>query len=205
MLRLELGCIALLSITMTTACANDSRSTEVAAPDAVAGATNAARGDDDDSDGDSDDAVDIQVVKIEDACDPDDPTWNTVGGCMQPRGSVTLAEFNAELDSPLSTAVVGHPSWRNDPAYGVIRAGQTIRVRNTGGRAHTFTRVAAFGGGKIPNPALNEGLVTAPECPGSVDVPPGGRAEVAGLAAGSHRFQCCIHPWMRAVVEVRAR
>lgn len=64
--------------------------------------------------------------------------------------------------------------------------------------------MAAFGGGKIPNPALNDGLVTAPECPGSVDIPAGGRTTVSGLAAGNHRFMCCIHPWMRALIKVKA-
>jgi hypothetical protein len=26
---------------------------------------------------------------------------------------------------------------------------------------------------------------------------------VADLAPGNHRFQCCIHPWMRAIVKVK--
>jgi hypothetical protein len=78
-------------------------------------------------------------------------------------------------------------------------------IANRGGRPHTFTKVANFGGGKIPNPALNEGLVTAPECPASVDIPPGGSTRISGLTVGNHRFQCCIHPWQRALVKVQAR
>jgi hypothetical protein len=50
---------------------------------------------------------------------------------------------------------------------------------NTGGRVHTFTQVAQFGGGKAANPALNKGLVTSPECP-SVDVAPGDGIVVSG-------------------------
>lgn len=143
-------------------------------------------------------------IVIEDDCDPRDPAWNAVGGCQQRRGNVSFAEFNAELDSPLAAAVVGHQAWRFDPTYVVLRQGKSLRVTNRGGRPHTFTRVAAYGGGKIPNPALNEGLVTAPECPGSVDIPPGGSTRISGLTVGNHRFQCCIHPWQRALVKVTA-
>ena len=144
------------------------------------------------------------VIAMRDDCDSRDPGWNAVGGCTLRRGDVSFAEFLGELDSPLAASVVGHQSWRNDPSYLKIDEGKRVRVVNRGGRTHTFTRVAAFGGGKIPNPALNEGLVTAPECPGSVDIPAGGRTTVSGLAVGNHRFMCCIHPWMRALIKVKA-
>src|SRR5262245_47421856 len=105
-------------------------------------------------------------IAIEDDCDPNDPGWNTVpgNGCRQKKGDVSLAEFAGENDSPLSLAVIGHQAWRNDPSYLNVRTGTTVRVKNDGGRIHTFTEVAAFGGGKSPNPALNEGLTTAPAC-----------------------------------------
>lgn len=147
---------------------------------------------------------DRAAIAMRDDCDPHDPAWNAVGGCALRRGDVSFAEFLGELDSPLAAAVVGHQSWRNDPSYLKLEAGSSVEVVNRGGRAHTFTKVAAFGGGKVPNPALNEGLVTAPECPGSVDVPPGGRTTISGLAVGNHRFMCCIHPWMRALIKVEA-
>lgn len=161
---------------------------------AFAAATPAGRSDDDDR---------AKRIAIRDDCDPRDPGWAAVGGCALERGDVSFAEFLGELDSPLALAVIGHQSWRNDPSYLKTSAGQAVRVRNVGGRPHTFTKVAAFGGGKVPVPALNEGLVTAPECPGSVDIAPGGSATVAGLAVGNHRFQCCIHPWMRALIKVK--
>ena len=82
---------------------------------------------------------------------------------------MTLAEFAGENDSPLAAAVVGHQAWRNDPSYLKVLQGTTLRIANKGGRPHTFTKVAAFGGGTAPNPALNEGLITSPECPASVD------------------------------------
>ncbi len=153
----------------------------------------------------SNDGNGSRKIVIEDDCDPRDPAWNAVGGCAQKRGNVSFAEFNAELDSPLAAAVVGHQAWRFDPTYVVLRQGKTLRVKNGGGRPHTFTKVANYGGGKIPNPALNEGLVTAPECPGSVDIPPGGSTRVSGLTVGNHRFQCCIHPWQRALIKVQLR
>jgi plastocyanin len=113
---------------------------------------------------------------------------------------VTLAEFNEELSSPLSAAVIGHEAWRNDPPYLQVHTDQDVKVTNRGGRVHTFTEVAEFGGGRVP--PLNQGLVPAPECATAANMPPGATAEVTGLSAGNHRFQCCIHPWMRAVVKV---
>ena len=143
-------------------------------------------------------------IAIRDDCDPRDPAWNASGGCALEEGDVTNAEFGVELQSTLApTSVIGHQAWRNDPPYLKIREGQTVRVRNRGGRAHTFTEVANFGGGKIPNPGLNKGLVTAPECPASTNLAPGASTTVENLAAGNHRFQCCIHPWMRAIVKVK--
>jgi len=142
-------------------------------------------------------------VAIRDDCDPNDPTWAQVGGCLLNEGEVTRAEFAGENHSPLAAAVIGHQAWRNDPSYLVIDEGDTVRARNDGGRVHTFTRVANFGGGKNANPALNEGLVTAPECPASLDIPPGETIKIENLAVGNHRFQCCIHPWMRALIKVQ--
>ena len=34
------------------------------------------------------------------------------------------------------------------------------------------------------------------------ELPPGASLDVEGLAVGTHRFQCCIHPWMRAAIKV---
>ena len=67
-------------------------------------------------------------------------------------------------------------------------------------RTHTFTEVANFGGGKVPQ--LSEGLTPAPECAASVNIAPGERVVLQGLTEGDHLYQCCIHPWMRALVKV---
>ena len=141
-------------------------------------------------------------LDIYDNCDPRDPGWAPTGGCLlEPReGDVTLAEFNRLLLSPLSAAVVGHPSWRFEPTYLHVTAGKRLRVTNEGGRDHTFTQVANFGGGVVP--PLSVGLMPAPECAASSRIHPGDAVDVTVLKPGLHTFQCCIHPWMRAAVRV---
>jgi len=117
----------------------------------------------------------------------------------------------ALLFSPLSATVVGHPAWRFEPSYLDVRAGQSLRVTNSGGEGHTFTEVAAFGGGSIPalngvgGPAGTVPLVPAGQCPANpalLSVVAPGDTIAIKLPEGVHKFQCCIHPWMRAVVDV---
>jgi hypothetical protein len=150
---------------------------------------------------------------ITDDCDPNDPAWAPTGGCLTD-GQVTNAEFGAALPQ-------GHPSWRIEPPYVQDRRQDDIRVRNTGGRVHTFTEVARFGNGYVP--PLNAARVvgapplafTAPECVAAAGGPsalaqattlaPGQELEVEDLEPGTHNFQCCIHPWMRTVVKVKER
>jgi plastocyanin len=144
-------------------------------------------------------------IAVLDNCDPDDPAWAPTGGCTLKEGDVTNAEFNALLTSPLSLSTVGHPSWRNEPSYLTVRSGKDLRVTNEGGRNHTFTKVAVFGGGMVP--PLNVGLTQAPECvapppAAPITLAPGASIDVTGLSVGLHRFQCCIHPWMRAAIRV---
>ena len=76
-----------------------------------------------------------------------------------------------------------------------------MRIKNEGGRGHTFTEVAQFGGGFVP--PLNVGLTPAPECTPEATIPlaPGATEEL-NLEPGLHKFQCCIHPWMRAAIRV---
>jgi len=66
-----------------------------------------------------------------------------------------------------------------------------------------------IGGGFIA--ALNHDEATVPECSGgfsNLDVAKtriiqGSQVQVANLSKGEHKFQCCIHPWMRMKVEVK--
>lgn len=152
-----------------------------------------------------------------DDCDTTDPAYDgPLGGCPETthpsarsfRGDVPLAELFELLFSPLAPdgQIIGHPSWRNQPSYLTVRVGQSVRVTNRGGRVHTLTQVADFGGGFIPD--LNGALLSTPECgdnfipaAGVVFVDPGDTQRLEGLEPGLHKFQCCIHPWMRAAIR----
>jgi plastocyanin len=152
-------------------------------------------------------------VAMADNCDP--PTFNAAvgpGTCATTphRHDTPFLEFFGLLFSPLAANVVGHPAWQFAPGYISVRAGQTVRATNTGGEGHTFTEVTAFGGGFVPflngvgGPAGTVPLVPAAACTaaGTVVVAPGGTVQITGLSPGVHKFECCIHPWMRAVVDV---
>lgn len=149
-------------------------------------------------------------ISVMDDCLPGDPAWDPTGGCTLKahEGDVSNAEFGMLLRSPLTVPannyLIGHPSWRNEPSHLTVPAGKSIRVTNHGGRGHTFTEVAQFGGGFVP--PLNIGLTPAPECvnPANPPIPlaPGATVELAAGAPGLHKFECCIHPWMRATVRV---
>jgi plastocyanin len=151
-------------------------------------------------------------VAMVDNCDP--TTFNAAigpGTCAATphEHDTTFAEFIGLLFSPLAANVIGHPAWNFAPGYISTRAGQTVRVTNAGGEDHTFTEVAAFGGGFVPalngvgGPAGTVPLVEAGACLASPEVvPSGSTVQIKGLSPGVHKFQCCIHPWMRAVVDV---
>ena len=155
-------------------------------------------------------------ISMMDNCSETDPEYGQVGGCPEGApfpgfqsydGDVSVAEFFALLISPLAPGdVIGHPSWRNEPSYLSVRAGRTVHVTNRGGRAHTFTKVIDFGGGFVP--VLNEQMMPAPECGENFVPNPGvvfvgvGQTQTLELEPGLHKFQCCIHPWMRGAVRV---
>src|SRR5262249_49363078 len=117
------------------------------------------------------DSNDPKVAMV-DNCDP--TTFNAAipGVCATTPHAhdTTFAEFGALLFSPLAANVIGHPAWNFAPGYVSVRAGQTVRATNPGGEAHTFTEVAAFGGGFIlplngvGGPPGTVPLVPAPAC-----------------------------------------
>lgn len=192
--------ILLLTLGFAAACGRDAVSAPPSAQSGLSPATTASASSSSDGRGES------RHIALRDDCDPTDPGWAPIGGCLLRHGDVNLAEFRAFVASPLVVGMVGHPAWTIDPSYAKHRTGRTLFVRNEGGRGHTFTEVAQFGGGRIPG--LNVGSTMAPECivpPSGLDptfVAPGASLNVTGLAAGTHRFMCCIHPWMRQVVKV---
>jgi len=147
---------------------------------------------------------DARVAMVDD-CEPTDPGWTPTGGCLlKPKeGDVSIAEFGALLFSPLGPGgvLIGHPSWRNEPSYISTFFGRKITVDNLGGRVHTFTEVTDFGGGRVMQ--LNGALAPAPAClNAAVNVAPGDSLDIQNLPIGLHKFQCCIHPWMRAAIRV---
>jgi plastocyanin len=143
-------------------------------------------------------------VQILDACDP--ATFNAAlgeGACVRKGGGVKFEKLVNQLITKGEA-----PLWRFSPAHLKLDAGGTITARNRGGEFHTFSEVAAFGGGCVPE--LNEllGLESVPECAiGDIflttGVPPGASLTTEPLAAGVHRFMCLIHPWQRTTVRVR--
>jgi len=145
-------------------------------------------------------------IRLLDDCDP--VTFNAVlgdGACVG-NGHTTFDEFIAEL-----AATQDAHAWRNQPSQMLLNVGRPTFIENVGGETHTFTPVAGFGGGFVTElNGISGNPVPAPECLnfGSiVFIPAGGTEEgpTAGssdLSVGSHKFQCCIHPWMRTVVEV---
>ncbi|HXT14345.1 MAG TPA: hypothetical protein VN706_01860 [Gemmatimonadaceae bacterium] len=142
------------------------------------------------------------AVSILDQCDS--ATFNaTLGaGACTHAGSMTLAAFNSELNATGRVA-----AWTFDPTSLTLRTGQAITATNLGGEEHTFTEVQQFGGGIVP--ALNAASgnnVVAPECSETTaadHIKPGASMTTdPETQIGVHRYQCCIHPWMREVVTV---
>lgn len=141
------------------------------------------------------------TFRMLDRCEPE--SFNAVigpGTCVGD-GNVTFDSFIAELMKKQT-----HHQWRNQPTHVALTAGRDLTLRNVGGEAHTFTPVAEFGGGFIPDlNALTGNPVPAPECLdfGSLEfVPAGASVSLAVLGEGTHKFMCCIHPWMRTTAEV---
>jgi plastocyanin len=155
----------------------------------------------------------VQIVAL-DECDPTtfnaDPNSKTDPGlgpdfCK----NVTLGAFTT-LKELFRKAGEGKPdpNWDFEPDVLRIKKGTPIVVVDQGGEPHTFTEVKQFGGGFIP--PLNAGEETVTECSGGFSniavartrILQGSQLLVTDLSQGEHRFQCCIHPWMRVKVEV---
>jgi plastocyanin len=136
-----------------------------------------------------------------DRCEPGSFNAAIGPGTCVGNGKVTFDEFISELMKKQT-----HHQWRNQPTNVALKAGRDVSVVNVGGEVHTFTPVAEFGGGFVADlNGLTGNPVPAPECLdfGSIEfVPAGGTASVGGLSEGTHRFMCCIHPWMRTTAEV---
>jgi hypothetical protein len=158
-------------------------------------------------------AKDVRTISLRDDCDPATFNANVGPGTCVGDGDTTFDEFLGALPE-------GHDKWRfnNDRT----ETDGAVNSNNRGGETHTFTEVGSFGGGFLPflnNPdeelasecvALDENgdptlLDDGTFRPGAgvnpkTVVPPGGTTETKNLTRGAHKFQCCIHPWMRSTV-----
>ncbi|HET9524895.1 MAG TPA: hypothetical protein VFO99_01930 [Pyrinomonadaceae bacterium] len=144
--------------------------------------------------------------RMYDDCEP--TSFNAVlgdGACIG-NGKTTFAEFIEELEETQDVH-----TWRNQPSQAHLNVGRPTLIENRGGEVHTFTKVAEFGGGFVNElNGISGNPVPAPEClnfAGIVFIPAGASEDgpTAGssdLPVGTSRFQCCIHPWMRTVIEV---
>jgi hypothetical protein len=145
--------------------------------------------------------TDHRQVLMLDNCDG--PSFNAVigpGTCNR-AGGVTFDKMIGELLRHGRAA-----SWRFSPEQLQLSPGGTITASNLGGEFHTFTRVAAFGGGCVDELNAVLGLTPVPECGipgifGTTGAPPGAAVTTGPFASGTNRFMCLIHPWMRSTAE----
>ncbi|HST09186.1 MAG TPA: hypothetical protein VLL05_02320 [Terriglobales bacterium] len=150
--------------------------------------------------------VPAQVVAL-DECDP--TTFNAAIGPDFCKNVALGASTTFNDLFALAKAGTPDPGWDFEPDVLHVKKGQPVVVVDQGGEPHTFTEVKEFGGGFIND--LNHGEPTVPECAGgfkNIDVArtrilQGSQLQVSGLSKGEHRFECCIHPWMRMTVDVK--
>jgi len=138
-------------------------------------------------------------VGMFDACDA--PSFTQAGiDCARNHG-MPFPELIAQL--------VAHQfagAWHFAPSRTDAKLGDALVAVNKGGEVHTFTRVASFGGGIVPELNALAGTPTiAPECSTETTfVPPGGTDTETLDRTGELKFECCIHPWMRTTVLVKS-
>jgi len=142
------------------------------------------------------------VIDLHDACDPE--SFNAAvgpGTCVR-NGGVSFENFLELLTRHHSVG-----AWRFTPPQTNMGVGDVLMAVNVGGETHTFTEVEEFGGGIVPDLNQRMGLTTvAPECnPATLTfIPAGGSTSETENDEGVEKYQCCIHPWMRAEVRIGA-
>jgi hypothetical protein len=152
--------------------------------------------------------TDDNEVRINDRCDA--TTFPPEAGCVG-HGGVTFQQLLATINPQ----DFGHPKW-NFKFGGHLEAGRPFRVVNEGGEPHSFVEVSEYGTGIVPplngvfppghGPAVPvESFPSLEAANGANIVLPNGSRTVPGLAAGHHKFQCLIHPWMQIEIDVREK
>jgi len=145
-----------------------------------------------------------RTIDIFDACDPDSFNAALGAGTCVRNGGLLFDSFIELLRRHQSAG-----AWHFTPPQAQLSVGDALVAVNRGGETHTFTEVEEFGGGIVP--LLNDltGLTTiAPECsqltPANF-IPAGGSSSEVEDEEGVEKYQCCIHPWMRAEIRVGKR
>ena len=142
----------------------------------------------------------VRNVQILDRCDP--ASFNAMFGdgiCTLRNSGVPVEQFLARVNPRDG----GHSAWRFSPGQMRLKPGQTLKLNNRGGETHTFTEVVDFGGGIIPelNDTLPPGTPLAEPIGDLRFIAAGERLDMSALPAGTHRFECLIHPWMQSTVD----
>jgi plastocyanin len=159
----------------------------------------------------------VKEIQIRDDCDP--ATFNAVGlgNICSGDGHTTFATLANQV---MTTGRA--PKWRFTPDTVHIALSDSFRATNRGGEVHSFTQVEQVGPSVIPqvNDLLHmPGAQPNAECSTgfaklnadpvhnnpqlSTFVLPGQSFTDTPSAPGTELYQCCIHPWMQAVVTIR--
>jgi plastocyanin len=150
--------------------------------------------------------ADQRLVKLQDDCEPVSFAAAGVPCVGDGRTTIQALIFTAQTVGAVDRWQFSRPEFNID-------AGGTITAVNAGGEGHTFTRVDAFGDGCLPvlnpgglpgKPAVDDCATFNPATDPRV-LAPGQAMTVTVAGPGPVLFQCLIHPWMRAVVDVRGR
>jgi len=144
----------------------------------------------------------VRNVQIMDRCDP--ASFNALFGagvCVDRAAGVPVTTFLARVNPKDG----GHSAWRFAPGQLSLRPGQSLRLNNRGGETHSFTEVVDFGLGVVPGLDASLPPGTPPAVPVDEDalnfLDAGVTMDLGALPSGTHRFECLIHPWMRATVR----
>jgi plastocyanin len=148
-----------------------------------------------------------EVIEAQDDCEP--TSFNAAIGpetCVKP-GDTVFDDFIGQL---IADGAADDWEFHSDDTH--IDQGERLKVVGAGGEFHTFTRVDQFAGGCVPE--INDilgldylGDETCGRAFQNTGVPSGVTVTVNNndLKPGVNKFQCVIHPWMQATVEVRAQ
>ncbi len=160
----------------------------------------------------------LKRVRILDDCEQHSFDAVIGAGTCVGDGETTFGEFISQLVATTPSGVPSVEGWAFKASRVTLHAGEGLRAVNVGGEFHTFTEVKNFGGGCLTDvPVLSGPQKPVPECTPTTPLPngpvptafltsglrAGATHDVTGLAPGTHKFECLIHPWMRTTVVVR--